>query len=43
MKKVKIFRLSTGGYFLANEEELCKQYCLDNNCTYKVDYIFVCM
>lgn len=24
------------GYFLANEEELCKAYCKLNDCTYKM-------
>ena len=38
-KTVKIFRLSTGGYFLSNEEELAKQYCKDNNCRYYEDVI----
>lgn len=41
MNRVKIYRLSTGGYFLGHEFELCKQYCEENNCTYKIDYIIV--
>ena len=41
MKKVKIYRLSIGGYFLGNELELCKQYCIDNNCTYREGFIYV--
>ena len=41
MKKVKIYRLSTGGYFLGHELKLCEQYCKDNNCTYTTDYITV--
>lgn len=38
-KMVKIFRLSTGGFFLSNEEEMCKLYCKTYDCTYSVDYI----
>jgi hypothetical protein len=41
MKKVKIYRLSTGGFFLEHELELCRRFCKDNNCTYKIDYIIV--
>jgi hypothetical protein len=39
--KFKIYRLSTGGFFLGHELELCKHYCNVNGCTYTVDYITV--
>lgn len=43
MKKVKIYRLSIGGYFLENELELCERFCKENNCTYRTDFIYVCI
>lgn len=42
MTKVKIYRLSIGGYFLENELEMCKKFCANYNCTYKTDYIYIC-
>lgn len=43
MKKVKIYKLSIGGYFVENELELCKAFCSENNCTYEIDYIHICL
>ena len=43
MKKIKIYRTSEGGYFLANEENICIEYCKNNNLTYKEDYIYICI
>ena len=42
MKKVKILRLSIGGYFMGSEKDLCEAYCREHNCTYRTDYIYVC-
>lgn len=37
--KRKFFVINeTGGYFVSNEEELCKEYCKINGYTYRVVY-----
>ena len=38
--KRKIFIINeTGGYFAANEEQICKEYCKKYRYTYRVEYI----
>lgn len=38
--KRKIFVINeTGGFFAENEENLCKEYCRANDCTYRTEYI----
>lgn len=39
MRLEKVYVLNeTTGFFLANEEELCKKYCEDNGYTYHIEY-----
>ena len=38
--KRKIFVINeTKGFFAENEENLCKEYCRVNGCTYRTEYI----
>ena len=37
--KRKFFVINeTGGYFAANEEQLCQEYCKINGYTYRIEY-----
>ena len=38
MKRMFYVVNETGGYFLSNEEELCKTYCRDNGYTYRIEF-----
>ena len=38
MERLFFFIIETEGYFLSNEEELCKAYCKEHGYTYRAVY-----